>query len=277
MTRPSRFLILFEGRAGSSYLIDRLDSSPHIEAHGEVLDEYVVYRNSLDGRARAMGIQGAESGPLVLPATADAPARQLERAMNLLLTERDGIRSIGFKTKLRSLLEPLRFAQLLRALDVRVVHLTRRNVVKQVISSMNAARLYEATGRWNLYRASDQLPPFDVDPEAFDRALAVRETAERELAKYVGALAEPAGDGAQALRILRVDYEDILAHESDVHGRVQDHLGVPRLELSGQVLKNTHDDLRRVVRNLDELRERYHGTRYARWLESAPEAAVAGS
>ena len=37
-TQVRRFVLLFEGRTGSTYLMEGLAQHPHIEAHREVLD-----------------------------------------------------------------------------------------------------------------------------------------------------------------------------------------------------------------------------------------------
>jgi len=82
----SHFVLLFEGRTGSSYLIESLDAHPHVRAKGEYL---VKLRD-----------KGAEA--------------QLSWAKRSLTTSFiTRYRAVGFKTKLRDILNPEKFRALL--------------------------------------------------------------------------------------------------------------------------------------------------------------------
>lgn len=276
-TPPTRFVILFEGRTGSSYLVDALSSHPCIRADGEILDRFVAYRNGLDGRARRLSASDEDADRAVLPAEPNADRTQLYAAMDLLMTTSDSIRAVGFKTKLRSILDRDGFETLLRSLNVKIVHMVRDNVVKQVISSFNSARLYKRTGEWNLLDQSDALPAFTIDPAEFSSVLRAREQAEDGLAAFVDKLGRRAETGAAGLSVLTLRYEDILKSARRVHDVVQNYLGVAERELSTRVLKNTSDDLRTVVSNFDELRAAYRGTRYGPMFDEVLSSAAAGS
>jgi hypothetical protein len=129
----------------------------------------------------------------------------------------------------------------------------RRNMVKAVVSRINARRLYEASGKWNLYKEADRMPPTEFDPEQFDLYLKEREASDCELNDYV--------DGLDLPR-LRVEYEDLLVNRDAALSRVFDFLRIRRFPVQGKTLKHTGDDLREVVLNFDELRGRYAGTVY---------------
>ncbi len=222
----SRFVILFVERSGSTYLATLLASHPRILARREEF-----------AHLRQRGVGGAG---------------QLEWARKFwspgLLNR---YRAVGFKTKLVDILDPQGFTRLLVERRVHVIELHRRNLVKAVVSTLNARRLHEASGNWNLLRESDRLPPLRVEPEEFERLLQERIRWERELEDFSAGLPLP---------LVRLYYEDLLEDESAFVGRVLDFLRVERRPLRGRTLKNTQDDLRRALLNFDELRLRYAGT-----------------
>ena len=130
----------------------------------------------------------------------------------------------------------------------------RRNRIKLVVSLFNAMRLNDATGDWNLYDAVDRPPAFRIDVGSFREWLEKIEGANHRLRDYVDGMGIP---------VLRVDYEDLLVNERDVMSAVCRFLGVAYdPSRSGKCLKNTSDDLSKVVLNLDELRAAFAGTRY---------------
>lgn len=220
------FVLLFPGRVGSTYLVTALHQHPDVRAEGERLD-------ALRPRGAAYQLAWADRflrGPLL--------GRH---------------RAVGFKTKLRDVLDPDGFTAVLARRGARVVVLGRRNDVKHAISRVTAKALYETTNRWNRYGQTAPSGPVHVDVEKFDRRL--RRIAEDKAAieRYAAGLAVP---------VMTLDYEDLLAdHDRAVTG-VLDFLGVRRIALRGLTHKNTSDDLRDVVVNYDELRARYAGTPY---------------
>jgi hypothetical protein len=122
-----------------------------------------------------------------------------------------------------------------------------------VISTINAKRLHQASGNWNLLKESDRLPAFAVDSHEFENLLRERIRWDAQVEGYASALNLPK---------IRLYYEDMLADELMFVSQVLDFLGVAPKPVQGKTLKNTSDDLREVVLNLDELRSRYAGTPY---------------
>jgi LPS sulfotransferase NodH len=222
------FVILFLERDGSTYLTSLLDAHPEIVA---AYERFAVLRE-----------EGATA------------AAQLDWARSHLTAPLIGrARAIGFKTKLVDVLDPDGFARLLRDRHCRILQMRRRNHVKAVISRINALRLHEATGNWNLYREADRLPPLEVDPDQFAEFLSDRRRAETELQGYVDALGLPT---------LRLEYEELLRDRTALLRAVFEFLRVRPLELDGRPLKNTSDDLRQAVANFDVLKAAYVGTGY---------------
>ncbi len=218
--------MLFPGRVGSTYLISGLDEHPDVRAEGERLD-------GLRARGAQAQLEWADRylrGPLV-----------------------GGHRAVGFKTKPRDVLDPGAFGELLRARRARIVLLGRRNDVKHAVSRITAKALHESTNRWNRFDESEKVPPVTVDVDDFDRRIRQIVADKEAVAAYAEGLGLP---------MLRLDYEELLVDPDAAFGLVLDFVGVRRMALRGRTLKNTSDDLRDAVANLDELRSRYAGTEH---------------
>ncbi|HZJ25704.1 MAG TPA: hypothetical protein VFF40_01600 [Acidimicrobiia bacterium] len=222
-----RFVILFPGRVGSTYLVSALDGHPDVEAKGERLDPL-----------RAAG--------------APAQLAWTRRYLRGPIVNRH--RAVGFKTKLRDVLDTDGFARLLDEFDARVVLLDRRNDVKHVVSRVTARRLRDTTGRWNRYGDEAAAAPVEIDPADFDARLRAVVAEKASIAEFVAGLDRPS---------LHVDYEDLLATPDATFGRVLDFLDVRRRPIRGATEKHTSDDLRDVLVNFEALRAGYDGTRYA--------------
>ena len=87
----------------------------------------------------------------------------------------------------------------------------------------------------------------------FAKRLEGLELARELLAAYIAELDLPT---------LCVAYEDLLTSRESTFGKVFDFLGVSLEPVESAALKNTPDDLRLVVKNFLELRDRYRGTEY---------------
>ena len=222
------FVILFEGRTGSTHLTTLLDSHPRVRAQREVLG----------------GLKTRNEGS----------AAQLIWADGALTTPADGsLDAVGFKTKLRDVIDKDSFAELLLRHEARVIHLERNNVVKQALSGINAQKLARATGRYNLFDEANRLPPQQIDPKELHENLLRREQWQRDLHEFLVRHAMPT---------LHVTYERLLAGEEDAVGDVLQFLGVRPAPLRSPILKATSDNLRDAVLNFDELVAHFAGTPY---------------
>jgi LPS sulfotransferase NodH len=219
---------LFEGRTGSTHLTQLLNSHRQIRARGEEL--------------RVAGKSGGVDG-------------QIERVRkNLSFPRLLPIRAVGFKTKLRDVIDRHAFADTLRDLSPKVIHMTRRNVIKHTVSMFNAERIHEATRRWNVRDQEDiELPPIFVDPAHFEKRLQGRIERERELAEFIARLGLP---------VYEIEYDDLLRNEQAVLKGVFDLLGVKNLPTKSSLKKATSDELREAIVNYDELRSHFRGTPY---------------
>lgn len=222
----TRFVLLFEGRTGSSYLISGLGTHPEVRAEEEGL------------------VRLKDSGH-------DAQSAWIKKALSIPLLGKSG--AVGFKTKLRDIADPQQFARLLRGLGVKIIHMQRRNRVKVAISEINCNVLYKRTKYYNVYKEEDRLPPIRIEVADFKETLAMREKLDEELKRFVDDLQLPT---------LNVFYEEILQDETNTLSGIYSFLGVPFHATKGASYKNTSDDLRDALLNFDELKASVAGTAY---------------
>jgi len=227
------FVVLFIERDGSTYLMSLLISHPNIHA---VYERFAVMKQKeQDAEAQLQWARKFYTPPLL-----------------------SRIGAIGFKTKLVDIENLDGFSGLLREKKCRIVYMNRRNHVKAVVSRINARRLHEEVGTWNLYDEKDRMPPMIIAPEEFDAYLCERKQAESELNSYV--------DGLQ-LPTLQVCYEDLVTDRDGVLQYVFDFLDVPPEPVESKSIKHTSDNLHDVIINFDELKTDYVGTAYEAMFE----------
>ena len=224
----TRFIILFVERSGSTYLATSLASHPQIHA---LREQFAILRQ--EGKTAS---------------------QQLEWANQFYTVPWVGRnKALGFKTKMVDILDPAGFAQLLERHKTRVIVLLRRNSVKAVVSTINAQRLWEKTGNWNLLNEKDRNSAFEIDPNEFDRLLRLREQWDQEMVSYASRLSLPQ---------LTLYYEDLLVDEDAFLNTVYSFINVENKPAHGVTIKNTKDDLREAIVNFTQLRARYSGTIY---------------
>lgn len=222
------YVILFIERDGSTYLTSMLMEHPEIQAEYE---KFAVLRQQ--------GAQGKEQ------------LRWLNEFLTPPLLGKKA--ALGFKTKLVDVMDMDGFKRLLYKKNCHLIQMRRRNMVKAVISRINARRLYEASGKWNLYKESDRMPPMEIDPHQFDQFLEERRLADLELDNFIAGLDLPK---------IKVEYEDLLVNRDFVMNKLFAFIDVPPQPLQGKTLKNTQDNLREVVLNFDDLRGHYTDSVY---------------
>jgi LPS sulfotransferase NodH len=223
----ARFVICFQGRTGSTFLVEALDAHPDVRCEYELM-------SSNRGVA--------------------TPEEQVARARQFLMTS-DDHRAVGFKTKLNDVLDPTLFARMLQSVDAGIVLLRRRNVVKQVVSWCNAERVFKRTGDWNLYAGDAMVAqPIEIGIATFNDRLNEIVRSEERLSRYVESLSCPRLD---------IYYEQLLTDRDAVLARIFDFVGVEPTTSRGRTIKSTADDLRVVLANFAELRAAYADTEFA--------------
>lgn len=222
------FILLFQGRVGSSYLIEALDAHPQVRAEGEKL---VLIKQK-------------------------GPGAQMEWARSFFSLSRSTaghMSAIGFKVKLRDILPLEDFAAFINELQIKTIYMHRRNRIKAVVSEINSRHLAEATGEYNLYSIANRLSPITVDLHMFDKMLKIREKRDRELADYVGELHAP---------VLELQYESLLRDELKLLKDTYEFIETAFIPTRGRCVKHTPDNLRDAIANFHEVLDFYRGTIY---------------
>lgn len=227
------FVVIFQARSGSTYLIDSLNSHPQIDAHFEVLVE---------------NAKKIRKGKL-------KPNNQLEFVDRLLSKPPNShnIVAVGFKTKLKEIVEKSRFADLLRKKQAKIICLTRKNLIKQTVSLLRAVKLNQETGDWNLYEPENKPKALKIDLDDCRIWLKQLEDEKQRIFNYVDSLRLPS---------LYLSYEDLLEKKDITFERIFSFLKVEPQMLNASCFKNTSDNLSQEILNFDEVRSYYVGTPY---------------
>lgn len=231
MKDTTRFIVLFEGRSGSTYLVEALDSHPNIISQKELFA-------SINERFKDERKAGDE---------------QLRCLDSLYGCDSFDCQAVGFKTKLKDILLRDETVASLRRYKVKVILLRRKNRLKLMVSLLNAMRLNDDTGDWNLYDETKRPNGLRVDIPQFKEWLAKKDSSMRELAEFATSLELP---------VLNVFYEDILYRREETFQQICEWLGVNSQYMEGKCKKNTSDDLAEVIENYSEFVDAFHGTEY---------------
>jgi LPS sulfotransferase NodH len=220
-----RFAIVGNARTGSNYLLDGLKSSPAVRMYHEIFASH----------NREIG-------------------KDFEKILSTLYQyESQLTRVVGFKLFYNHLTDE-EWQRLVACKDLKVLHLTRRNRLRTVISLEIAFK----TGRWTKSGSSSSLSEKRVtlDPQ---RLLSQLEHIE---------------DGEAATRarfcdrpILEIVYEDMVQSPREVFASVGAYLGVNDMEPGKIRLKRQNPErLTQLIVNYDEIEAVLKETRFAEYL-----------
>ncbi len=230
--KPTRFIILFEERCGSTFLIDALAQQPGVKAGMELLAEY-------------MG-GGHQS--------------QVDFAHEFYTKDlRPNCVAVGFKTKLRDICNTNGFAKIITDLEMKVIRLTRRNKVTGTISALNAKRLEDTYGAWNLEKGMSKLPPFHLNIKDFDDRIKFKKDKVQQLDEFIDTLGKP---------VLEIAYEDLNDDPESTLKAIADWISIDLKEdiLAGVTVKKAMPNkIYECITNYDELSEHLQGTEY-KWM-----------
>ncbi|MEW6754949.1 MAG: Stf0 family sulfotransferase [Candidatus Latescibacterota bacterium] len=250
---PTRFVVLTTQRAGSTWLIDTLNSHPSVVAYGELFLQ--------DGRGTPpWGAQDVvrwrEHLARLRSGTPGCSRREaLVAYLDALFAPRPGAVAIGFKLMYGQAGEYPQIGEYMTARGCSVVHLIRRNVLDVQISR-------EAAVARDLFHVSreEKVAPARVrlDARSLVRQL---ERLEQEVARARKQLA------ARDLATVEVCYEDLVS-DPGTFGRVLEFLQVPRagqplLSRLQKIVKLPHPQ---TLANYDEVRRVLSGTRFSELL-----------
>lgn len=248
------FLIIFEGRTGSSYLTSLLNSHPDALCYPEIMKGLDAYTQSQALRRIARG----------------KDLRKLNKYAGTDLYHQEGFAekwrqrpfdAVGTKTKLLDTLDQEAFLADAHALDYRMIYLHRRNVLKSVVSIINSQLLHATHRVWNATEAEQVAVPIRIELADLDQRIEKRQRAQaRHRAAY---------DAYPGQKILMC-YEDLLGDRPAFLARLFAFLDLPDAVLESRFQKNTADDLRTAISNYDEVAAHFAGTEMAAFLDEAP-------
>jgi LPS sulfotransferase NodH len=217
-----RFAIIGNARTGSNYLLDGLKTSPAIRMYHEIFASH----------NRELG-------------------KDFEKILSTLYQyESQSTKVIGFKVFYNHLTED-EWQKLVACKDLNVIHLTRRNRLRTVISLEIAFK----TGRWT--KAGSSGSPIEkrvtLDP--------------LKLLKRLEQIEE--GEAATRNRfcdrpVLEIVYEDIVQSPKEVFASVGAYLGVDGIDPGKIRLKKQNPEgLAQLIMNYDEIEALLKNTRFA--------------
>jgi hypothetical protein len=163
-------------------------------------------------------------------------------------------RLAGFKV-IYEHLTPAEWRKLARVADLAVIHLTRRNKLRTVVSAAIATK----THQWLL---------LEGDETAADRTVEIDTGTIIEDLEMIEAGEKMTRELFSDRRVLEVAYEDLTADPAGEFSRVTRYLGIPPVD-PGLIRfrKQNPEPMDRLVVNYDALRRMLLGTRFARYLD----------
>jgi hypothetical protein len=247
-----RFAVIFEGRNGSSHLISLLNSHPSVLCYPEILVPLTAAQQAEAIRA----VAGQED---VRAVSAYAGADRYHVAGFAAKWGRRPFAAIGFKTKITDLRHVPDTMLALGDRGFRLIYLKRYNILKSVVSDLNAARLQmRHDGISNASRPDQVQGGIHVDFAEFERRLYRRQLAESLHRWFFDSYDLPK---------LALAYEDLLADETGTMAALCDFIAVERRALSSTFLKNTPPLLSEAVLNYDAFADRLKNSEHARFLD----------
>lgn len=221
----NRFAIVGNARTGSNYLLDGLKTSPSIR----------VYHEIFAGHNRQVG-------------------RDFEKVLSTVFQpERKSTQIVGFKVFYNHLTED-EWQKLLAVRDLKIIHLTRKNRLRTVISLEIAFK----TGHWTNSRNSSgpREKQVRLDPSKLIQRL--EQIEEGETATRCRFSDRP---------ILEVVYEDLVRSPREVFESVGAYLGVDGIDPGKIRLRRQNpESLQQLIVNYEEVKQALESTKFAEYL-----------
>lgn len=255
MTQPSRFVIAGTQRTGTTLLRTSLSSHPRIECRGEVFklgkrpytlpDGYWAFsRRTVLSRVRATVQRRAST----------------QRYLSELYGRTD-VEATGYKLMLNQCCSRPYIWSQTQAYDVSVIHMTRRNVLKTLVSRQAAARS-------GVYHVSATLPVKSAVKDWAARSVILDSST---LLGELDAIAAESLEWRRRIgrsRFMDLHYEDYVADQGRWNNLILEFLGVSAQPLHSDLKKVNPDSLGALVANFDEVAALLRHSQYAYCLES---------
>lgn len=248
--RPMRFMILGQARCGSNLLRTLLNSHPNVRLNGELF--------SVSGIRKRPACQ-ADPISYLNNEVFGVPGRQVDAVGFKLfyyhLQQHDGFNdySVFNPTVVKRILA-LR-SHIANDYAVSILHLTRRNLLRTIVSRELAILKNEWVKR------KDGAGPAEsqtliLSPSQLESQFCEMREWENEVNQLY-----------RHHRILNIEYETLVANTADVMSEVQAFLGLKGQILKSKLKKQNTRNLRDTITNYDELLERFASTEWSHFFD----------
>jgi LPS sulfotransferase NodH len=231
-----RFVVYCRGRDGSTLLVDLLNQLPEVQCDGEILHARVL-----------------------------APRLYVRCCQAIAPGEAYGFKLLSHHlTHIQRVSDPAAFLRHLDSSGYRIIHLRRRNLLRQVLSSLYVRHRGGYAGGYQHHRSADGTPEvtrMSVNLEELDYWLRESERRARNEAASLSEL--PSLDLVYERDLLRPD------DQQRTVDRVAEYLGMRSAPVKPGLARLTTDDLADFVSNHDELVRFVEQTDYRRFLSAS--------
>lgn len=223
-----RFALVGHARTGSTYLLSGLKASPRIKMYHEVF-----------------GPHSREKGK-------DFAAI----FTNLFPKEKRAIAAVGFKLFYYHLTEA-EWDEFLAYKDIKIIHLTRRNRLRTIVSREIAAK----TDLWFASNSAEAI-------ETPEKRISLDASGLLARIEQIASLEALARDRFKDWQILEVVYEDLVANPDRGFEEIGEFLGVDDIRASRIGLKKQNpESLQDLIVNYDRVSQVLQDTPFAKYLE----------
>lgn len=248
----TKFIITCAPRTGSTMLRMILNSHPEIACYGEVI--------TLKGEPNL----GKKYQDSIGKTSQELAQIRAENPVNFLYNYiwnqeyyQANSKAIGLKLKYRQLQEQFKdvFQAILDDKEIKIIHLTRRNLLKRYISNRLAASGKTSTVIFN--SEESKLQPkitLDID-KCIEDILSVQQT-EAQFRKCF-----------KQHQVFEVTYEELVMSNSKIIAKLMSFLDVDFLNLQPVTEKVNSDNLEDIVENYDVVKNKLSKTKYATFLD----------
>lgn len=244
----TKFIILGRGRSGSTWLRTLLNSHEHIRCFGELFNAKTLGKNSIGWSVPGYRTKGAQLTQL----QTDPVAFVRDEVFAPMPVH---IEAVGFKLfyyhARNGDLEAI--WDYLQALELKVLHIKRRNLLASCLSTVAAAD----TGFYKLKPNQTEASKTRTYEISYETCL-----------KYFEATREFEGKYSDySPNTLSVCFEDLVADPELETDKIQRFLGVEPKRLSSPLQRQNRMQLKQRIKNFNELKTRFSGTPYAMFFE----------
>jgi LPS sulfotransferase NodH len=240
------FVVLTSARTGSTWLMDRLNRQPGVEAHGELFLNHARMKPALASLADGKRFIEVRGGPKFT---------RPRRVFSYLDALCRPARIVGFKLMYKQLQNYPEILVYLAVHRVRVIHLTRRNLLDVVVSE----ELAKLTGVSHaLADSSSSIPMVQIDTGTIVNRLAGLRNKPNRVRQLIRLFINP---------MLEVTYESLLENDDEFE-RILKYLEVAnsRADAGSSLAKRGVRSHRESIANYDELQRRLDSTPFSHML-----------